>query len=112
MTRQEIVDIIDYQLPHLEILFPHQEGCLEIYLDGNWNNVLTPKEVKELTSLTTEELESLNESNLFPDPIFYGDIFLGWLESDVKKWIEEHKNNEDLINRKLCDEYMDSSKNI
>ncbi|MBF4433262.1 AlpA family transcriptional regulator [Vibrio anguillarum] len=55
--------------------------------------VIRLKEVIELTGLSKSTIYRLTESNKFPKQLSLGERSVGWLESEVKEWLENRIND-------------------
>lgn len=53
------------------------------------NRILRRPEVEKLTGLARSTIYNRMEQGTFPKPVPLGGRLVGWLESDVDKWITE-----------------------
>jgi prophage regulatory protein len=56
------------------------------------NKVLRLKAVKDLTGLSRSSIYAMIKNREFPSNISLGSRSVGWLESDIQKWIDSRIN--------------------
>ena len=60
--------------------------------------ILSKRQVKELVLYSPQHIARLEKAGLFPKRVQLGPNRVGWVESEVQDWLEQHLAQREVLN--------------